>query len=102
MFLNLKEKIDYEFGKFQLEKVRQTKESIFASSYEVEIKKAVYRVLQQSSYSKKDLGRIMQEANLIDRIFAEMEKNRLYGDENIKACISMLLCPAAEKEEEGE
>ena len=35
MYKNLKEKINYEFEKFKIEKIRQSKAEIFAASYEI-------------------------------------------------------------------
>lgn len=91
MFLSLDEKADYEFEKFKAEKIHQPKDGIFAASYEIEIKKSVYRHLRQAPYTDKEKKWLISVANLTDLIFSEMEKERLYGDENIKICIAGIL-----------
>ncbi len=84
------EKISFEYEKFKRSKICQAKENIFASSYEVETKKRIYRYLtEQKSLPGEEI--LLTVPFLLDSIYLEMEKDMLSGDEMIRQCIQKVM-----------
>lgn len=91
MHVELKEKINYEFEKFKIEKVRQSKAEIFAASYEIESKKMIRRTLEELETDAATMSYLIAYPYLLDRIYLEMEKSRSYGKKGVEECIGCIL-----------
>ena len=69
MHKDLKEKINYEFEKFKIEKIRQSKAEIFAASYEIESKKMIKRTLDSIEMDLGTQKRLLSYPYLLDVIY---------------------------------
>lgn len=93
MYKNLKEKINYEFEKFKIEKIRQSKAEIFAASYEIEAKKMIKRTLDSVEIDRVTQRYLLSCPYLLDVIYLEMEKSRscTYNPKSVQECIQNIL-----------
>lgn len=90
---SLKEKINYEFEKFKIEKIRQSKAEIFAASYEIEAKKMIKRSLENIEVDRTTRKRLLSCPYLLDVIYLEMEKSRTCtcDSQGVQECIEWIL-----------
>ena len=93
MHKDLKEKINYEFEKLKIEKIRQSKAEIFAASYEIEYKKMIKRTLDSIEMDLGTQKRLLSYPYLLDVIYLEMEKSRscTYDLQGVQECIRYIL-----------
>jgi hypothetical protein len=91
MFADIVAKLDYEYNRFYEEKRRASKDNIFGSSYEIEAKKTIVRALKKELLSKEAEDCLLKIPNLIDNIYAWMEKERCYGKAEVLKYISFFI-----------
>lgn len=72
---DLKEKLDYEYECFTLDMMRTSKDNIFASSKEIEIKKAIYRYFLKifPQMKEQEIREFSAESNLLEAVYNQME-----------------------------
>lgn len=69
--MTLKEKLDYEYQLFFLDKMRTSRENIFASSAEIELKKQLYKMIpgavQKAEEGEVDI--LLWQDNLLESAY---------------------------------
>lgn len=90
MFETLSGKIEYEYNKFYEEKKRQSKENIFASSYEIEAKKEIRRMLTKGLGYQEEII-LLHVPNLLDQVYLLMEADKMFGEESVMECVHRLI-----------
>ncbi len=96
MHNSLQEKINYEFDKFKIEKIRQSKPEIFASSYEIETKKLIKDALLSLPDADAD-RKLLDIPYLLDYIYMELQ-HRQKDNECIIRIIRIII--SGDKKEE--
>lgn len=87
MFQDLLEKIDYEYEKFRLEMMRTSKENVFASSQEIEMKKELKNILSGLTFSEEEKEALLLTENLLESMYSLMEECRPQRAEEIRSLI---------------
>jgi|GEM_PF-3055706 len=91
MFSSVKDRIEYEYERFRVEKIRHSKDNIYASSYEIEVKKTIRHVLARMDFEPTVEWKIVGIPNLLDQIYALMEENRLCSEGSVGECLKQLV-----------
>lgn len=91
MFDTLINKLDYEYRRFYEEKRRESKENIFGSSYEIEIKKTIVRVLKEVKLNYQEEQHLLTITSLIDNIYVGMEREHQTSKEDVLSHLASLV-----------
>ena len=90
MFDSLERKLNYEYRRFYEEKRRASKENIFGSSYEIETKKTIVRVLKETKFDYQEEQQLLRIPDLIDNVYALMEQDRQTSAEDVRRHLESL------------
>lgn len=91
MVRGFKQKVKYEYNRFTQSKMIESKSNIMASSYEIYIKKKIYKILIGDDFPDDFCRALMPMPAIIDEIYRRMEEDKCESDEAVADCIEAII-----------
>ena len=91
MVRGFRQKVKYEYDRFTQSKMVESKPNIMASSYEIFIKKKIYKFLTRDDFPDDSCRALMTLPSIIDEIYRRMEVEKSESDEAVADCIEAII-----------
>ena len=91
MIRGFRQKVKYEYDRFAQSKMIESKPNIMASSYEIYIKKKIYKILVRDDFPDDFSRALMHMPSIIDEIYRRMEIEKSESDDAVTDCIEAII-----------
>ena len=91
MVRGFRKRVKYEYDRFVQTKMVESKPNIMACSYEIYIKKKIYKILCGDDFPDEFSRALITLPSIIDEIYRRMEIEKSESDEDVNKCIKAIV-----------
>lgn len=88
----LAKRVEFEYERFKILKMCESKDGLYGSSYEIEVKKNILNYfMEHRDFTRDETMRLTALKNILEHLYILMEERHFYTVDEVRKCILIVV-----------